>query len=61
MGGKKAIYGFSQVLDNYDLFCGNRENEIRQKSHFEGRSNRIWRQIGPRDIDSRGGASGFSM
>lgn len=44
--GERAIYGFSKVLDNYDLFCGNRENEIRQKSHFEGRSNRIGDKLG---------------
>ena len=52
-----------KALDNLDLFLAivGRMKLERQRSHFEGQSNRIQRQLGPGDMDSHVGGSGFSM
>ena len=38
-----------------------RRKLLDKKSHFEGRSNRIWRQTGPGDTDSHVRGSDFAM
>ena len=53
----------NKALDHLNLFWeySGKKEIIRQKSHFEGRSNRIWRQTGPGDTDSPVRRSAFSM
>lgn len=53
----------NKTLDHLNLFWeySGKKEIIRQKSHFEGRSNRIWRQTGPGDTDSHVRGSAFSM